>query len=131
MTTFFSEMITALRTVDSSIPITVGQASVKWSKAFLSLGLDYYQHHYYDWMEPFYPIAAPMSSDYVGTPTVMGEFPIGGAAVATVTEMINTWRGTGHLAVYGWDYRPTSPTTLSGRNAGLDEMLAWRMANPL
>ena len=130
MVTFFSEMIVALRSINSSIPITIGQASAKWAKAFTSLDLDFYEHHYYEWMEPYYPITDPIPPSFNGKPVVLGEFPIKGAPAASVTSMINSWRASGHKAVYGWDYKPTY-STVSQRDLGLDEMLSWRTANPI
>lgn len=79
METFVREVVTALH--DESKPlVTVGQAAVKWSHAFTKVGLDYYDMHYYGWVDQYFPLGQKSLQDYgIGDrPVVVGEFPLDG-----------------------------------------------------
>jgi hypothetical protein len=79
MEQFVKDVVTVLR-AESMAPITVGQAAIKWSKAFTQVGLDYYDMHYYGWVDQYFPIGGKSLADYgVGDkPVVVGEFPLDG-----------------------------------------------------
>jgi hypothetical protein len=79
METFVREVVDALR-MESESPITVGQAAIKWSHAFTQVGLDYYDMHYYGWVDQYFPIGGKSLADYgvADKPVVVGEFPLDG-----------------------------------------------------
>jgi hypothetical protein len=90
---------------------TVGSASLKWMggdpylnnvNLWQGLGLDYYQVHFYGWMESAYNHFSPMNRDYnsdpalvanLDAPTIVGEFPANGGQPAVYLPLVR--RGTG------------------------------------
>ncbi len=90
---------------------TVGSASLKWmggdpslgnANLWQGLGLDYYQVHFYGWMENTWNHFSPMSRDYnsdpalvahLDAPTIVGEFPANGGQPAVYLPLVR--RGTG------------------------------------
>ena len=122
---FFRHLMKTLREEAPSIAITVGQAFVKWKSAFTDLDLDYYEFHFYSWMqslEPEFRYQAPLP--FTDKPVLIGEFPLQGATGGTVTQMLSTWNANGYFGALAWDYRPVNPT-LAQRNQGLDSILAF------
>jgi hypothetical protein len=79
METFVREVVAALHD-ESKALVTVGQAAIKWSHAFTKVGLDYYDMHYYGWVDQYFPLGQKSLQDYgVGDkPVVVGEFPLDG-----------------------------------------------------
>jgi hypothetical protein len=79
METFVRDVVGALR-MESTSPITVGQAAIKWAHAFTQVGLDYYDVHYYGWVDQYFPIGGKSLADYglADKPVVVGEFPLDG-----------------------------------------------------
>lgn len=79
METFVREAVSALHE-ESGALVTVGQAAVKWSHAFTKVGLDYYDMHYYGWVDQYFPLGGKSLDDYgIGDkPVVVGEFPLDG-----------------------------------------------------
>jgi hypothetical protein len=88
--------------------VTVGEASMKWDQQWKGLGLDFYQIHYYDWMQP-YPVtnvyAATYASLGLDRPVVLGEFPAGGSATATLQQYLDTWFNNGYAGTWSWSYK--------------------------
>ncbi len=87
---------------------TVGCASVKWLHNWVGLGLDYYQAHYYDWMQPL-----PMDNLYarrfdqlsLDRPLVVGEFPASGSTTANLQQYLDTWYASGYAGAWAWSYK--------------------------
>ena len=44
------------------------------------LDLDYYSFSWYDWLEPYEPLATPAAAANLDRPIVLGEYPAGGSA---------------------------------------------------
>lgn len=79
MESFVSSVVMGIRK-ESKAPITVGQAAIKWAHAFSQVGLDYYDVHYYGWVDQYYPLGSKSLADYgLGDkPVVVGEYPLDG-----------------------------------------------------
>jgi len=103
------EAVAALR-AESNAPITVGQAAIKWSHAFTRVGLDYYDMHYYGWVDQYFPIGGKSLADYgIGDkPVVVGEFPLQGwtnpNGTLTANQIMNKLWDQGYAGAKGWAF---------------------------
>ena len=68
------------------------------------LGLDYYSFSWYDWLEPYEPIATPASSATLDRPVVVGEYPAGGSAYYQVPQILDLASSLGYAGAFGWSY---------------------------
>jgi hypothetical protein len=109
METFVREVVMALK-AESPAPITVGQAAIKWSRAFTAVGLDYYDMHYYGWVDEYFPIGGKSLADYgLGDkPVVVGEFPLQGwtnpNGTLTANQIMNKVFDAGYAGAKGWAF---------------------------
>jgi hypothetical protein len=69
-----------------------------------SLGLDYYSFSWYDWLEPYEPLATPAASANLDRPVVIGEYPAGGSAYYTLPEVLDNAYSRGYAGAFGWSY---------------------------
>jgi hypothetical protein len=72
------------------------------------LGLDFYQIHYYDWMQPYANsnlYAATYASLGLDRPVVVGEFPAGFVQTANLQQYQDTWFNNGYAGTWGWSYK--------------------------
>jgi hypothetical protein len=115
METFVREVVTALHGA-SAAPVTVGSAAVKWAKAWSNVGLDFYDFHWYGWVDQWYP--------HTNTPTyykvndkqvVVGEFPLnpsadssGAFSGATYGKLVDDWLAAGYAGAQGWSFSDTA-----------------------
>jgi hypothetical protein len=115
METFVKEVVTALHGA-STAPVTVGGAAVKWAKAWSQVGLDFYDFHWYGWVDQWFP--------HTNTPTyykvndkqvVVGEFPLnpsadssGAFGGANYGKLVDDWFAAGYAGVQGWSFSDTS-----------------------
>jgi hypothetical protein len=89
METFVSDTVKTLH-ANSSAPVTVGGAAVKWAQAWSRVGLDFYTFHMYDWVNQYFPFDKSIASyGVMGKPTVMGEFPLAGLAAVNGNPAIS------------------------------------------
>jgi hypothetical protein len=89
METFVSDTVKTLH-ANSSAPVTVGGAAVKWAQAWSHVGVDFYTFHMYDWVNQYFPFDKSIASYGVtGKPTVMGEFPLAGLAAVNGNPAIS------------------------------------------
>ena len=102
--------------------VTLGSASLKWNrvwtntfadeKSYSRLNLDFYQIHYYDWMDPYYinndvdlgstflsPLKQNVADLGLDKPIVVGE--ISGAITA---DQLDTLLKNGYAGVWPWSY---------------------------
>ncbi|MEO8285467.1 MAG: glycoside hydrolase family 2 TIM barrel-domain containing protein [Chloroflexota bacterium] len=87
---------------------TLGCADMKWSQNWVGLGLDYYQIHYYDWMQPYSTdnlFALRAESLRLDRPVVVGEFPADHSTVAALRDYLNIWYMNGYAGAWAWSYR--------------------------
>jgi hypothetical protein len=80
METFVKDVVTGLHGA-SSAPVTVGSAAVKWAKAWSNVGLDFYDFHWYGWVDQYFPHTNPPAYYKVDDKqVVVGEFPLNPAS---------------------------------------------------
>jgi hypothetical protein len=135
----FCAMIAAAIHQNSSKMVTVGSASLKWNSdlnppcvgnlwsdaalqaAYNAPGakLDFYQIHYYDWMNPWYdPYTAGRTPAYwkLDKPVIIGETPAGDG-IHTVADQINSAYANGLAGIMPWSYADTL-----GGSVGFDKV---------
>jgi hypothetical protein len=96
---------------ESPLPITVGSAGAVWPRAWSNVPLDFYTIHIYDWLNANYPYSrSPAALGYSGKPLVVGEFPLGGLANATVpyAQLLASWFSNGYAGAMGWSVTDTN-----------------------
>lgn len=109
MQTFVRDVVSALHD-ESTAPVTVGQAAIKWSHAFTEVGLDYYDMHYYGWVDQYFPLGGKSLADYgVGDlPVVVGEFPLDGwtnpNGTLTANQIVSKLFDLGYAGAKAWAY---------------------------
>ena len=87
---------------------TLGCADAKWAQNWVGLGLDYYQIHYYDWMQPYSTDNLfGMRAEWLrlDRPVVVGEFPADHSAVAGLRDYLNVWYTNGYAGAWAWSFR--------------------------
>ena len=68
------------------------------------LGLDYYSFSWYDWLEPYEPLATPAASANLDRPVVLGEYPAGGSAYYAVPQVLDLASSLAYAGAFGWSY---------------------------
>jgi hypothetical protein len=115
METFVRDVVTALH-ANSSAPVTVGSAAVKWAKAWSKVGLDYYDFHWYGWADQYFPhTKTPADYKVDDKPVVVGEFPLVPASDTTgqsfggikYGKLIDDWLAAGYAGAQGWAFSET------------------------
>jgi hypothetical protein len=86
----------ALATVESNRASNMRQ----WT----GLGLDYYSFSWYDWLEPYEPLASAATNLRLDRPVVLGEFPAGGSAYYTLPSVLDIMRTDGYAGAFAWSY---------------------------
>ncbi|MGO9837522.1 MAG: endo-1,4-beta-glucanase [Polyangiaceae bacterium] len=133
MQTFIAAVVTTLH-ANSSAPVSVGGAAIKWAQAWSQVDLDYYTFHMYDWVNQYYPYDNSLASYGVtGKPTVMGEFPLAGLVAVNgnpavpLSTMLTTLFTLGYAGAMPWAFNDTCCGSFS--TAGPD-MQAFASAHP-
>ena len=135
METFVKDVVTALH-ANSSAPVTVGSAAVKWAKAWSKVGLDYYDFHWYGWVDQYFP-HTKKPSDYgvSDKPVVVGEFPLVPASDTSGTsfggisygKLLDDWLAAGYAGAQGWAF--SESTGAFSWTDGKANVKAWQMAH--
>jgi hypothetical protein len=68
------------------------------------LGLDYYSFSWYDWLEPYEPLATPASAANLDRPVVIGEYPASGSTYYTLPQVLDIAHSMGYAGAFGWSY---------------------------
>ncbi len=68
------------------------------------LGLDYYSFSWYDWLEPYEPLATPASAANLDRPIVLGEYPAGGSTYYDLPKVMDNAYSLGYAGAFGWSY---------------------------
>lgn len=100
MERFLAELADAVRE-STRHPATVGLASAAGLPLVRSLGLDFYQVHWYDWAERRSPLDTPVAALGLDRPVVLGEFPTRRSAKGA-SEIIESARRNGYAAALAW-----------------------------
>ena len=121
METFVKNAVTSLH-ANSSAPVSVGSAAVKWAKAWSKVGVDYYTFHVYGWVNDWFPYDQPPSYYKVNDLQVnIGEFPLAGLPASTqrgtgavdYVTMVNKLFSVGYAGAQAWSVTDTSDPTFN------------------
>jgi hypothetical protein len=132
--TFVKEVVTALHGT-SSAPVTVGSAAVKWAKAWSKVGLDYYDFHWYGWVDQYYPhTKTPTDYGIADKQVVVGEFPLnpgsdssGAFGGITYGKLVDDFLAAGYAGTQGWSFSDSSAAF--GWSTGKANVKAWADAH--
>ncbi|MGD0839466.1 MAG: endo-1,4-beta-glucanase, partial [Polyangia bacterium] len=137
METFIKTVVTALH-ANSSAPVTVGSAAVKWAQAWSQVGLDFHDFHWYGWVDQYFPHTQPPSYYKVSDkPVVVGEFPLAPASDTTgesfggisYGQLLDDLFSEGYAGAQGWAFSDTSSPAFSWASAKTN-VAAWASAHP-
>ena len=121
METFVKNVVTSLH-ANSSAPVSVGGAAVKWAKAWSKVGVDFYTFHVYGWVNDWYPYDQPPSYYNINDLQVnIGEFPLAGLPASTqrgtgavdFVTMVNKLFSVGYAGAQAWAVTDSSDPTFS------------------
>jgi len=135
METFVRDVVTALH-ANSSAPVTVGSAAIKWAKAWSKVGLDYYDFHWYGWVDQYFPHTKTPADYQVGDkPVVVGEFPLVPSSDTTgqafggikYGKLLDDWYAAGYAGAQGWAFSETQGAF--SWTTGKTEVKAWASAH--
>jgi hypothetical protein len=120
MEAFLRDVIAALR-AESGALVTVGGTALKWAHAWSRLDLDFYQFHYYDWINQYWPYTNPPDTYGLDRPAVIGELPVGDLAPGIpYLQVVNAFYGEGYAGAMGWTYREATAAQLADVQAFAD-----------
>ncbi len=115
MRSFLGDCVSGLRSV-ASTPITVGLASVRGLPLVAGLGLDFYQVHWYDHVDPPASLAVPAADWKLDAPLLLGEFPTAGSS-QPVAAILSAVRKAGYVGALAWSALSADPfSNWSGRD---------------
>ena len=78
---------------------------MKWARAWTEVDLDFYQVHWYGWLDVYWPHEqAPVSYGLGDRPVVVGEFPMEGMNGASYSELVNDWFNNHYAGTLSWTY---------------------------
>lgn len=106
MTAWIAEMAAAGHS-EARQPVTVGLASSRGLPLVTGCGLDFYQVHWYDELEPRSPLSRPPLAG-LDRPLVLGEFPTARSRMGTA-EVIVAAREAGYAAALAWSATSADP----------------------
>jgi hypothetical protein len=112
--------------------VTVGSASRKWLGLWKGLGLDFYQYHYYDWMETETPLQVPFEQLGLDKPCILGEFPTAETAIS-IRDYLETAWSNGLAGALGWSFRGEDESSVPREQFSALVAPAyqeWRQAHP-
>ena len=82
-------------------PVTVGSAGVRWRSLYHSLGLDFYQVHWYDSLTGQPKLETPVAELGFDRPVVLGEFPTSGSH-RPMAQILDVAHACGYAAAFYW-----------------------------
>jgi hypothetical protein len=100
---FVGELTQAIHQYTRSLA-TVESNRFSNMQSWQRLGLDYYSFSWYDWLEPYEPLATPASAANLDRPIVLGEYPAGGSAYYDVPTILDTAYSLGYAGAFGWSF---------------------------
>jgi hypothetical protein len=142
MQRYVARAAAAIHRSGSQVLVTVGSASIKWNSEKFGIGnywsdanlqkqfvdnqafLDFYQIHYYIWMEPYYPLrTSAVNNGITDKPLVMGELPAAATEVnnnnarllpvgETLESLFEYFLANGYSGHYPWTSNDFAPTDL-------------------
>lgn len=130
MELFVAEVIAVLHD-ESTAPVTVGGAAIKWPLAWSRVDLDYYSFHLYDWVNQWFPYnQTPAYYGVAGKPAVIGELPLVGLAAQSGRPAVSYVNVVGDLFLLG--YAGATPWSFSDGPWGTtkDDVNTFAVAHP-
>lgn len=91
-------------------PITVGLASARSLELVAEVGLDFYQVHWYDHLEPAAPLDLPVTHWRADRPVLLGEYPTRGSR-RSPADIEATARRGGYAGAFSWSARSKDPAS--------------------
>jgi hypothetical protein len=84
--------------------VTLGSVSREWLNLWTDAGLDFYQYHYYDYMEQEMPFDIPYEELELDKPCILGEFPTKDSNISVQAYLEKAWEND-LAGVLGWSFR--------------------------
>ncbi len=109
MRAFLQDLLATVRS-RASQPLTVGLASARWLRFVRGLGLDFYQVHWYDSLDPVTTLVAPVARRRLDRPLLLGEFPTRGAGLAP-EAIVERAVEAGYSGALAWSLLATDRAT--------------------
>ena len=100
---FITEVTTAIHRHSHALA-TVESNRFSNMQQWQGTGVDYYSFSWYDWLEPYEPLATPANAANLDRPIVLGEYPAGGSAFYDMPQILNTALSLGYAGAFGWSY---------------------------
>jgi hypothetical protein len=73
-------------------------------QAWQGLNLDFFSFSWYDWLEPYEPLATPATTAKLDRPVVLGEYPAGGSVYYGLTDVLDVATSMGYAGAFAWSY---------------------------
>jgi hypothetical protein len=125
MRAFLDEASAALRRACAA-PVTVGLASARGLPLVRGLGLDFYQVHWYDHVDPPSALVTPVAAFALDAPLWLGEFPTLGSSQSPV-NVLSAVEHAGYAGALAWSYRASDP--FSSTVVCEEEVARYRLRN--
>ena len=103
METFIKDVIAGVR-AEATGMVSVGGAAPKWAHAWSMTGVDFYQWHYYDWVNTYWPYTDGPAKYGLGKPVVVGEMPMDKLANQPFSSVVGTFWQNSYAGALGWAY---------------------------
>lgn len=87
-------------------PATVGSASARTLGLVQGLGLDFYQAHWYDWMDRGSKLDQQVKGLKLDKPLILGEFPAKGSKKSP-DDILSIAHQDGYAGAFAWSYNAT------------------------
>ena len=100
---FLSESVSAVHRYTDALA-TVESNRFSNMQVWQGLGLDYYSFSWYDWLEPYEPLATPAAAATLDRPIVLGEYPAGGSSYYSLPQVLDVAYGSGYAGAFAWSY---------------------------
>jgi len=95
-----------------------GSAAVKWAKAWSQVGLDFYDFHWYGWVDQYFPPHQPpgRTTTWMTSRWWWASFPLIRPATrlglafggATYGKLVDDWFVEGYAGAQGWAFSDTA-----------------------
>jgi hypothetical protein len=114
---FIGESVTAIHQHTAALA-TVESNRFSNMQAWQGLHLDYYSFSWYDWLEPYEPLATPAAAAKLDRPILLGEYPAGRSTYYALPDVLDIAAQQGYAGAFAWSYW------------GGDGLSQWRSAAP-
>ncbi len=98
-----ADVTRAIHTYAPGVLATVESNRASNMPAWRGLGLDFYSFSWYDWLEPYEPLATPASAFGLDRPVVLGEYPSGGS-IYELARVLDLAYSLGYAGAFAWSY---------------------------